>query len=81
MSLANWACSVSEISPHHTRRRSSPVNEASVFATEISVTGLKCLRHEHSGPVTEMKRERSRLVHVGERAEISHMNKKQNPSR
>ena len=56
------------------RRRGCPVNKISVFATEISVTGLEIFPHEHSSPVTWMKFERSRLVHLGDRVEISHMN-------
>ena len=65
------------------RRRASPVTEfsvfateieISVFATEISVTGLEIFPYEHSSLVTGIKLERSRLVHLGNRAEISHMN-------
>ena len=41
---------------------SSPVIEISVFATEFS------------SPVAGMKLERSRLDHLGNQAEISHMN-------
>ena len=55
-------------------RRASPVTEISVFATEISVTGLELFPYEHSSPVTGVKLERSRLVRLGNRAEISHMN-------
>ena len=58
----------------HMRRRASQVTEISVFAIEISaVTGLEIFPYEHSSPVTGMKLERSRLVHLGNRAEISHM--------
>ena len=49
------------------RRQVSPDNE-------ISVTGL-IFPYEHSSPVTGMKLERSRLVHLGNLAEISHMNR------
>ena len=56
------------------RRRASPVTEISVFATEISVTGLEGFPYEHSSPVTGMKLERSRHVHLGNRAKLSHMN-------
>ena len=56
------------------RRRTSPDTGISVFVTDILVTGLEIFRYEHSSPVTEMKLERSRLVHLGNRAEISHMN-------
>ena len=55
----------------------SPVTEISVFATEISVTGLENLPFEHSSPVTGMKLERSRLVHLGNWAEISYMDSNQ----
>ena len=55
-------------------RRASPVTEISVFATEISVTGLEIFPYEHSSPVTGMKLERSPLVYLGNQAEISHMN-------
>ena len=37
------------------RGRAGPVTEISVFATEISVTGMKILRYEHSSPVTGRK--------------------------
>ena len=37
------------------RGRADPVTEISVFATEISVTGMKIFSHEHSSPVTGMK--------------------------
>ena len=46
-------------------RRASPVTEISVFATEISVTELNIFPHEHSSPVTGMKLESLRLVHLG----------------
>ena len=80
MSPVNRAGSVSEISPRHSprhspkcrcvhmRRRVGPV-------TEISITGLEIFPYEHSSPVTGMKFERSRLVHLGNLAEISHMNR------
>ena len=42
--------------------------------TEISVTGLEIFSYEHSSPVTGMKLERLHLLHLGNRAEISHMN-------
>ena len=86
MRPVNRAGSVSEMSPHyaflckikfrcvHMRRRASPDTDISVFATEISVTGLEISLYEHSSLVTGMKLERSRLVHLGNRAEISHMN-------
>ena len=78
MSQVNRAGTVSEISPGYTflcknfdvfrmKRRAYP-------DTEISVTGLEIFPYEHSSPVTGMKLERSRLVHLGNRAEISHMN-------
>ena len=56
------------------RRRASPVTDISVFANEISVTGLEIFSYEHSSLVTGMKLERSRPVDLGDRAEISHMN-------
>ena len=59
------------------RRWASPVTEISVFATEILVTGIEIFSYEHSSPVTGMKLERSRLVHLGNWAEISHMNSNQ----
>ena len=34
------------------RGRAGPVSEISVFATEISVTGIKIFPDEHSSPVT-----------------------------
>ena len=37
------------------RGRAGPVTEISVFATEISVTGLKIFSYEHSSPVTGTK--------------------------
>ena len=55
------------------RRRASPVTEILVFATEILVTELEIFPYEHSSPVTGMKLEGSRLVHLGNRAEISHI--------
>ena len=39
----------------HMRGRAGPVTEISVFATEISVTGIKIFRYEHSSPVTGTK--------------------------
>ena len=42
--------------------------------TEISVTGLYISPYEYSNPVTGMELERLHLVHLGNRAEISHMN-------
>ena len=77
MRPVNRAGSVSEISLHyaflckikvkfrcvHMRRRASPDTEISVFATEISVTGLEISLYEHSSVVTGMKLERPRLVH------------------
>ena len=51
----------------HIRRQASPI-------TEISVTGLEILPYEHSSPVTGIKLERSRLVHLVNEAEISHTN-------
>ena len=56
------------------RRRTSPVTDMSVIATEISLTGLELFPYEHSRSATGMKLERSRLAHLGNRAEISHMN-------
>ena len=54
------------------RRRANPV-------TEISVSGLEFFPYQHSSPVTGMKLERSRLVHLGNRAEISYTaNRRQN---
>ena len=35
--------------------RAGSVSEISVFATEISVTGMKIFSYEHSSPVTGMK--------------------------
>ena len=35
--------------------RAGPVTEISVFATEISVTGMKIFPYEHSSPVTGKK--------------------------
>ena len=37
------------------RGRAGPVTEISVFATEISVTGMKIFPYEHSSPVTGTK--------------------------
>ena len=34
----------------HMRGRAGPVTEISVFATEISVTGMKIFPYEHSSP-------------------------------
>ena len=34
----------------HMRGRADPVTEISVFATEISVTGMKIFPYEHSSP-------------------------------
>ena len=39
----------------HRRGRAGPVTEISVFATEISVTGMKIFPYEHSCPVTGTK--------------------------
>ena len=58
MSPVNRAGSVSEISPHYT----------------FLCKNFDVFPYEHSSPVTGMKLERSRLVHLGNRAEISHMN-------
>ena len=62
MSPVNWAGLVSEISPRHTvsmcsydGSRAGPVIEISVFATEISVTGMKIFPNEHSSTATETK--------------------------
>ena len=65
-------------------RRASPVTEISVFATEISVTGIEIFPYEHSSPVTGKNRnlkDRPLFISVTElkyqltnRAEISHMN-------
>ena len=35
------------------RGRAGPLNEISVFATEISVTGMKIFPYEHSSSLTE----------------------------
>ena len=37
------------------RGRAGPVTEISVFATEISVAGMKIFPYEHSSPVTGTK--------------------------
>ena len=37
------------------RGRAGPVTEISVFATEISVTGMKIFPYDHSSPVTGTK--------------------------
>ena len=37
------------------RGRAGPVTEISIFATEISVTGMKTFPYEHSSPVTGTK--------------------------
>ena len=37
------------------RGRAGPVTEISVFATEISVTGMEIFAYEHSSPVTGTK--------------------------
>ena len=37
------------------RGRAGPVTEISVFATDISVTGMKTFQYEHSNPVTGTK--------------------------
>ena len=37
------------------RGRAGPVTEISVFATEISVTGMKIFSYQHSSSVTGMK--------------------------
>ena len=39
----------------HMGSRAGPVTEISVFATEISVTGMKIFPYEHSSPVTGTK--------------------------
>ena len=49
MSPVNRASSVVEISPG----RTGPVTEISVFATEISETGMKIFLYKRSSPVTE----------------------------
>ena len=56
------------------RRPPSPVTEIWLAKTEISVTGLEIFPYEHSSPVTGMKLERSRLVHLGNGAKIADMN-------
>ena len=38
------------------RGRAGPVTEISVFATDISVTGMKIFPYEHFSPVTGTKR-------------------------
>ena len=53
MSPVNRADSVFEISPRHSFLRKifdSPVTEIPVFATEISVTGMKIFPYEDSSP-------------------------------
>ena len=52
----------------------SPVTEISVTKTKILVTRLEIFPHEHSSQVAGMKPERSCLVRLGNRAEISHIN-------
>ena len=37
------------------RGQAGPVTEVSVFATDISVTGMKIFPYEHSSPVTGTK--------------------------
>ena len=37
------------------RGQAGPATEVSVFAAEISVTGLKIFSYEHSSPVTRTK--------------------------
>ena len=71
MSPVNRTGLVFEISPHH----SFLCKNFDVFSpvTEISLTGLDIFPYEHSSPVTGMKLERSPLIHLGNRAEISHM--------
>ena len=39
----------------HIRGRAGPVTEISVFATEISITGMKIFLYERSSPVTGTK--------------------------
>ena len=39
----------------HVRGRAGPVTEISVFATDISVTGMKIFPYEHSSSVTGTK--------------------------
>ena len=56
------------------RMQASPVTRTLLFVTKILVTGLTIFPYEHSSPVTGMKLERSRLVHLSNQAEISHMN-------
>ena len=53
------------------RKGNIPATEISVFATEISVIGLEIFQYEFSSGVTGMKLQWSRLVHLGNRAEIS----------
>ena len=66
--LASTLFALQEFRCVHMRRRASP-------DTEISVIGLEIFPYEHSSPVTGLKLERSRLVHLGKRAEISHINR------
>ena len=58
------ADSVSEISPRHS------------FHCKSFYGGLEIFPYEHSSPVNGMKHKRSRLVHLGNLAEIFHMHNK-----
>ena len=68
MTLPRRCVTSQKTAPKETR--ASPVTEKSqsVFATENSVTELENFLH------TGIKLERSRLVNLGNRTEISHMN-------
>ena len=69
ISLMSGAAFGTGLTCSYMRRRASPV-------TEISENWLENFPYEHSGPVTGMKIERSRLFHLGNRAEISSISNK-----
>ena len=48
----------------------SLITKILVLATEVLVTGLEIFPYEHSSPVTRIKPERLRLIHLGNRAEF-----------
>ena len=73
------------------RRATEPGTEISVFATEISVTGLEIFPYEHSSPVTGMKpvielkfpiwTVTGLKSQLSNRAEMSYINRRQTSSR
>ena len=79
MSPVNRAGSVSEISPHYSSMCS--YEKAGQPGYRDLGNRAEHFPSEHSSPVTWMKLESSCLDHLGNWAEISHMNRRKNSPR